>query len=540
MAGRRSGDQSGALRLAFVVTGVVVALAAAAGLLLARGSALDARAEAESRAREIELVGVRAELSDAVHRYIDAVVAGRGVAAGTEAAFADLATAQRTVVERLESLASGDDEAAALARSDLAAISDLGVDKPTLDLFLLEELRFEVILGDAPRSSSAAALQQSADLVSLPWLVLLDARAIEATASGVELPTILDDFVVSTADIVRDTPGWTGPGVGEPFDDGFLPVDLVEDELPALLDELNGAIGLDEVWVYDRWLIDTSGRGPAESAPVTVEELSLASLDAATAQRAAVLAAAADAAAAERAEAADALAEGWVLALVVGLAAVGVGLIATSVLGIVRNQRRLAVELHRDPLTGAHNRRFAESTVTDRCREDGHHIVAVVDLDRFKLVNDTYGHDVGDALLVAASDRLRSAVDQLTAGWAGSVGEVVRMGGDEFLVAVHSPVRIPVDEVVTHLRRVSGPVVAGSETVQLEASFGVTDHRGPVELTEMMTTADLAAYEDKRARSSEREREAGAAAAEDQLARGRALAIRAALAADEATEHGRA
>ena len=87
---------------------------------------------------------------------------------------------------------------------------------------------------------------------------------------------------------------------------------------------------------------------------------------------------------------------------------------------------------HTDPLTGLPNRRglYAElANSLQRC--DPHHLVAVylLDLDGFKPVNDQYGHDVGDELLVAVAQRLR--------GHLRESDVVARLGGDEFVVMTH-------------------------------------------------------------------------------------------------------
>ncbi|QDX25077.1 GGDEF domain-containing protein [Sphingomonas suaedae] len=82
-----------------------------------------------------------------------------------------------------------------------------------------------------------------------------------------------------------------------------------------------------------------------------------------------------------------------------------------------------------DALTGLENRlslREAYDRVMDRAGQDGFLVVHCLDLDRFKAVNDTHGHPVGDALLKAVSDRLRRVLRE---------GDVAaRIGGDEFVL----------------------------------------------------------------------------------------------------------
>ena len=108
--------------------------------------------------------------------------------------------------------------------------------------------------------------------------------------------------------------------------------------------------------------------------------------------------------------------------------------------GIVVNSRdvterreaetRLAHQAFHDPLTGLPNRaRFAEllEAAVRRARSDGRSVgVLLLDLDGFKIVNDSLGHEVGDLQLVAVAQRLVSCLDR---------GETVaRFGGDEFTV----------------------------------------------------------------------------------------------------------
>jgi two-component system cell cycle response regulator len=85
-----------------------------------------------------------------------------------------------------------------------------------------------------------------------------------------------------------------------------------------------------------------------------------------------------------------------------------------------------------DPLTGLHNRRYAEeqlAAIADRARALGSSFaVMVVDLDRFKSVNDAYGHAAGDAVLVEVARRLAASLR------AGDL--LARVGGEEFLVVL--------------------------------------------------------------------------------------------------------
>ena len=94
------------------------------------------------------------------------------------------------------------------------------------------------------------------------------------------------------------------------------------------------------------------------------------------------------------------------------------------------SERALAFQAMHDHLTGLPNRSLLEDRMAhalERCRREGQKIgVIFFDLDHFKTVNDTAGHEVGDRLLRAVASRLRQAVR--------SVDTVARMGGDEFVI----------------------------------------------------------------------------------------------------------
>ncbi|HRE18373.1 MAG TPA: diguanylate cyclase, partial [Rhodocyclaceae bacterium] len=85
-----------------------------------------------------------------------------------------------------------------------------------------------------------------------------------------------------------------------------------------------------------------------------------------------------------------------------------------------------------DPLTGLANRRLLEDRLHQAtlfsAREQSWAAVIVLDLDRFKPLNDTYGHETGDRLLVELASRLRDAVRE--------IDTVARLGGDEFVVVL--------------------------------------------------------------------------------------------------------
>ncbi len=126
-----------------------------------------------------------------------------------------------------------------------------------------------------------------------------------------------------------------------------------------------------------------------------------------------------------------------------------------------------------DPLTGLHNRRYALPHLTrlaERSDAAGRQFaVMVLDLDRFKAINDTFGHAAGDAVLTEIADRLRSnlrAVDLLA-----------RIGGEEFLVALPDTTPQAAQATAERLRRVVGerpvPLPKGTGSIAVTLSIGL-------------------------------------------------------------------
>ncbi|MEV6670322.1 bifunctional diguanylate cyclase/phosphodiesterase [Streptomyces sp. NPDC051162] len=162
--------------------------------------------------------------------------------------------------------------------------------------------------------------------------------------------------------------------------------------------------------------------------------------------------------------------------------------------------RARAEEQLRDPLTGLPNRQWLlERTwnALDEAERAGTRAALVlIDLDRFRSVNDTLGHLAGDRLLLQIAERLRLALPR--------DAEAARLGGDEFAVL------IPTADSLTSAQRVARSLVAalGSPldleglTLVLEASAGVAvypDHA--LDAGDLLRRADVAMYQAKRDRS---------------------------------------
>ncbi|RAG82079.1 phosphodiesterase [Streptacidiphilus pinicola] len=165
----------------------------------------------------------------------------------------------------------------------------------------------------------------------------------------------------------------------------------------------------------------------------------------------------------------------------------------------VRLQAQLEHNAFHDTLTGLPNRALflkrGREALTTRAERRPDVAVLFVDLDGFKAVNDTAGHQVGDELLVVAAQRLRESVRE---------GDTVaRLGGDEFAVLLVGEVdRERAFGIAERLRvAVSAPYAVASEEHTVAASIGIAFAEagaGPEGAAELLRSADLAMYQAKK------------------------------------------
>ncbi|MDH6229486.1 two-component system cell cycle response regulator [Mesorhizobium soli] len=153
-----------------------------------------------------------------------------------------------------------------------------------------------------------------------------------------------------------------------------------------------------------------------------------------------------------------------------------------------------------DGLTGLHNRRYLDShlqTLFDRAVARRRSLsVMITDLDRFKSINDTYGHDGGDDVLREFARRLRQNVR--------GIDLACRYGGEEFVVVMPDTEGHIAEKVAERIRAeiASTPfaVGKGGQTLDVTVSVGVSSlKRGSDTVADMMKRADVALYEAKSA-----------------------------------------
>ncbi len=145
-----------------------------------------------------------------------------------------------------------------------------------------------------------------------------------------------------------------------------------------------------------------------------------------------------------------------------------------------------------DALTGLPNRRYLERLLNEETTDQGLGLIHA-DLDRFKEVNDTFGHRTGDGVLTEAARRISALLD---------TGEVAsRIGGDEFVIVTHGPhaetrARKLAEDIVTALGE---PILFEGDLCRIGCSAGVAvqtfRHENPLQL---LGNADIALYEAKK------------------------------------------
>jgi len=168
----------------------------------------------------------------------------------------------------------------------------------------------------------------------------------------------------------------------------------------------------------------------------------------------------------------------------------------TSQTALRLHAAHLAEAAATDPLTGLANRSGLAQKSTQMLADGAAHALMLLDLDRFKPINDAHGHDAGDAVLRAVAARLQAAMR------AGDI--VARLGGDEFVILLASP--LPDDQLEALARRLEAavrqPVDFQGQALTVGASTGIA--RSPQDgrtLTELMRSADQAMYQAKQSGS---------------------------------------
>lgn len=162
-----------------------------------------------------------------------------------------------------------------------------------------------------------------------------------------------------------------------------------------------------------------------------------------------------------------------------------------------KSSRRIAELAVIDELTGLSNRRAVENWFADvdrikRDRSEGGYAILHIDLDRFKRINDTFGHSAGDHVIGSVAERLKAFSDRCAI--------IARIGGDEFMMAVRQSAssdraRLLAEDVVAALAQ---PLPFGTQMLRCGASIGVAANSDEdAGMAETLVNADIALYRAK-------------------------------------------
>ncbi|HEX6363778.1 MAG TPA: EAL domain-containing protein, partial [Albitalea sp.] len=162
----------------------------------------------------------------------------------------------------------------------------------------------------------------------------------------------------------------------------------------------------------------------------------------------------------------------------------------------LNTERTIHYMAHHDALTGLPNRRLMQDRLNQAImaarRKQRHVAVLFLDLDRFKVVNDTLGHDTGDFILKDVARRLSGCVRE--------VDTVSREGGDEFVVILPDLERPEHARVVADkiLKELSRPVEIGGQEIHVTPSIGISHYpNDATDVQQLLKHADNAMYQAK-------------------------------------------
>lgn len=160
----------------------------------------------------------------------------------------------------------------------------------------------------------------------------------------------------------------------------------------------------------------------------------------------------------------------------------------------VTMQHSLRILVEQDPLTGLSNRRYGNiqlKNLREKADLQGFDFSVVIgDIDYFKKVNDTYGHDCGDVVLKKIADILKNHMT--------GKGSAIRWGGEEFLLLFENPGLSyrdscqTVEEILNEIRNTE--IVYDGETVRVTMTFGIVEGNAHTGIREILLEADRKLY----------------------------------------------
>ena len=155
---------------------------------------------------------------------------------------------------------------------------------------------------------------------------------------------------------------------------------------------------------------------------------------------------------------------------------------------IVKYNEQLKIEAGEDPLTGLKNRRSTSESIKNLVSQSRTFSICLCDIDYFKKVNDTYGHEFGDEVLIAIAEVFK----RKTAGTAC----ISRWGGEEFLLVFPDKngddAYMLLHDIRDEIKRIAVPI--GEDAVSVTMTYGLTEYNLYKDLVENIKEVDEKLY----------------------------------------------
>lgn len=163
--------------------------------------------------------------------------------------------------------------------------------------------------------------------------------------------------------------------------------------------------------------------------------------------------------------------------------------VLTDITPIKESERKLSAMAFKDSLTGAGNRNYM-SFLLNRAKQEEQKVALIfLDLDSFKLINDNYGHDVGDQVLIQCAN--------LLFGIIRASDKLIRLGGDEFVVLSYDPdehLEVFANRLLDLFNK---PFVTSAAQFKVTASIGIATTMDCAGIDDLLKSADIAMYKAK-------------------------------------------
>jgi diguanylate cyclase (GGDEF)-like protein len=161
---------------------------------------------------------------------------------------------------------------------------------------------------------------------------------------------------------------------------------------------------------------------------------------------------------------------------------------------LIRKRKKLARLANKDLLTGLYNRRFFYDFLESRIRhfekKGEPFTLAMVDIDHFKAVNDSYGHDIGDQVLVDVSKLLKGALRESDS--------IARWGGEEFLLILRKCDTPHCSNTLTRIMDTLKANKVSLKSLSITASVGAAEATSGETIDQLIKRADVALYQAKK------------------------------------------